>query len=368
MDSVKPDMPVEGNEENKSRRHFIQQLIDVDLEQGLHGGRVHTRFPPEPNGYLHIGHAKAICVNFGLAEEYGGTVNLRFDDTNPVKEDVEYVDAIREDIAWLGFEWNGGEHFTSDYFEALYGYAVKLIEDGKAYVDEQSAEDIAAQKGTPTSPGMASPFRDRSIEENLRLFAEMREGKHEEGSMVLRAKIDMAHANMHMRDPFMYRIKFAHHHRTGDSWCIYPMYDFAHGQSDSLERITHSLCSLEFENHRPLYDWYIENLEIFPSKQREFARLNLNYTIMSKRKLLRLVEEGVVDGWDDPRMPTLSGLRRRGYTPESIREFCDRVGGQAKQCHRRGALGICIEEPLECHRQAGDGRAPTHQVGCDQLS
>ena len=326
MDSVKPDMPVEGNEENKSRRHFIQQLIDADLEQGLHGGRVHTRFPPEPNGYLHIGHAKAICVNFGLAEEYGGTVNLRFDDTNPVKEDVEYVDAIREDIVWLGFEWTGGEHYTSDYFETLYGYAVKLIEDGKAYVDEQSAEDIAAQKGTPTSPGTVSPFRDRPIEENLRLFAEMREGKHKEGSMVLRAKIDMAHANMHMRDPFTYRIKFAHHHRTGDAWCIYPMYDFAHGQSDSLEEITHSLCSLEFENHRPLYDWYIQNLGIFPSKQREFARLNLNYTIMSKRKLLRLVEEGVVDGWDDPRMPTLSGLRRRGYTPESIREFCDRVG------------------------------------------
>lgn len=319
-------MPVEGNEEGKTRRHFIQQIIDADREEGLHGGRVHTRFPPEPNGYLHIGHAKAICVNFGLAAEYGGTVNLRFDDTNPVKEDTEYVNAIREDIAWLGFEWNGGEHYTSDYFETLYGYAVKLIEDGKAYVDEQSAEDIAAQKGTPTSPGTASPFRDRPVEENLRLFAEMREGKHEEGSMVLRAKIDMAHANMHMRDPFMYRIKFAHHHRTGDAWCIYPMYDFAHGQSDSLEGITHSLCSLEFENHRPLYDWYIENLGIFTSKQREFARLNLNYTIMSKRKLLRLVEEGVVDGWDDPRMPTLSGLRRRGYTPESIREFCDRVG------------------------------------------
>ena len=319
-------MPVEGNEEGKTRRHFIQQIIDADREEGLHGGRVHTRFPPEPNGYLHIGHAKAICVNFGLAAEYGGTVNLRFDDTNPVKEDTEYVNAIREDIAWLGFEWNGGEHYTSDYFETLYGYAVKLIEDGKAYVDEQSAEDIAAQKGTPTSPGTASPFRDRPVEENLRLFAEMREGEHQEGSMVLRAKIDMAHANMHMRDPFMYRIKFAHHHRTGDAWCIYPMYDFAHGQSDSLEGITHSLCSLEFENHRPLYDWYIENLGIFPSKQREFARLNLNYTIMSKRKLLRLVEEGVVDGWDDPRMPTLSGLRRRGYTPESIREFCDRVG------------------------------------------
>ena len=326
MDSPKPHKSSEGNEEALVRRHFIQQIIDADQAAGLHEGRVHTRFPPEPNGYLHIGHAKAICVNFGLAAEYGGTVNLRFDDTNPVKEDTEYVDAIRRDIAWLGFEWNGGEHYTSDYFETLYGYAVKLIEDGKAYVDEQTAEDIAAQKGTPTKAGTSSPFRDRPIGENLRLFQEMREGKHPEGSMVLRAKIDMAHANMHMRDPFMYRIKFAHHHRTGDAWCIYPMYDFAHGQSDSIEGITHSLCSLEFENHRPLYDWYIENLGIFPSKQREFARLNLNYTIMSKRKLLRLVEDGVVDGWDDPRMPTISGLRRRGYSPESIREFCDRVG------------------------------------------
>lgn len=326
MDSPKPHKSSEGNEEALVRRHFIQQIIDADQEAGLHEGRVHTRFPPEPNGYLHIGHAKAICVNFGLAAEYGGTVNLRFDDTNPVKEDTEYVDAIRQDIAWLGFEWNGGEHYTSDYFETLYGFAVRLIEDGKAYVDEQTAEDIAAQKGTPTKAGTSSPFRDRPIEENLRLFQEMREGKHPEGSMVLRAKIDMAHANMHMRDPFMYRIKFAHHHRTGDAWCIYPMYDFAHGQSDSIEGITHSLCSLEFENHRPLYDWYIEHLGIFPSKQREFARLNLNYTIMSKRKLLRLVEDGVVDGWDDPRMPTISGLRRRGYSPESIREFCDRVG------------------------------------------
>ena len=326
MDSPKPHKSSEGNDETLVHRHFIQQMIDADREAGLHEGRVHTRFPPEPNGYLHIGHAKAICVNFGLAAEYGGTVNLRFDDTNPVKEDTEYVDAIRRDIAWLGFEWNGGEHYTSDYFETLYGYAVKLIEDGKAYVDEQSAEDIAAQKGTPTSAGTPSPFRDRPIEENVRLFQEMREGKHPEGSMVLRAKIDMAHANMHMRDPFMYRIKFDHHHRTGDAWCIYPMYDFAHGQSDSIESITHSLCSLEFENHRPLYDWYIENLAIFPSKQREFARLNLNYTIMSKRKLLRLVDNGVVDGWDDPRMPTISGLRRRGYSPESIREFCDRVG------------------------------------------
>lgn len=326
MEHAGLDKGTEGNEGGTARRHFIQQIIDADREANVHEGRVHTRFPPEPNGFLHIGHAKAICVNFGLAAEYGGQVNLRFDDTNPVKEDTAYVNAIREDIAWLGFEWNGGEFYTSDYFETLYGYAVQLIKSGDAYVDEQSAEDIAAQKGTPTEPGKASPFRDRAVDENLTLFQEMREGKHAEGSMVLRAKIDMAHANMHMRDPLMYRIKFATHHRTGDAWCIYPMYDFAHGQSDSIEGITHSLCSLEFEVHRPLYEWYIEKLGIFPSKQREFARLNLNYTIMSKRKLLRLVEEGAVDGWDDPRMPTLSGLRRRGYSPESVREFCDRVG------------------------------------------
>lgn len=326
MEQSQPHKPTGGDEDAKPRRHFIQQLIDADLEAGLHEGRIHTRFPPEPNGYLHIGHAKAICVNFGLAEEFGGQVNLRFDDTNPVKEDTAFVDAIRRDIDWLGFEWNGGECYTSDHFETLFGYAVQLIREGHAYVDAQPAEDIASQKGTPTEPGKASPFRDRPMEESLALFREMREGKHPEGAMVLRAKIDMAHANMHMRDPLMYRIKFATHHRTGDAWCIYPMYDFAHGQSDSIEGITHSLCSLEFEVHRPLYEWYIEKLGIFPSKQREFARLNLNYTIMSKRKLLRLVEEGVVDGWDDPRMPTISGLRRRGYTPESIREFCERVG------------------------------------------
>ena len=326
MEHAGLDKGAEGNEGGTTRRHFIQQIIDADREASVHDGRVHTRFPPEPNGFLHIGHAKAICVNFGLAEEYGGQVNLRFDDTNPVKEDTAYVNAIREDIAWLGFEWNGGEFYTSDYFETLFGYAVQLIKSGDAYIDEQTAEEIASQKGTPKEPGKASPFRDRTVEENLTLFQEMREGKHPEGSMVLRAKIDMAHANMHMRDPLMYRIKFATHHRTGDAWCIYPMYDFAHGQSDSIEGITHSLCSLEFEVHRPLYEWYIKKLGIFPSKQREFARLNLNYTIMSKRKLLRLVEDGVVDGWNDPRMPTLSGLRRRGYSPESVREFCDRVG------------------------------------------
>ena len=307
-------------------RNFIQQIIDADLAEGKNDGKVHTRFPPEPNGYLHIGHAKAICISFGLAEEYGGLTNLRFDDTNPIKEDVEYVDAIREDVSWLGYKPTGGEYFTSDYFEQLYDLALKLIDDGKAYIDDQSSEDIAAQKGTPTKPGLHSPFRDRSPEENRDLFERMKAGEFQEGSKVLRAKIDMSNPNMHMRDPIMYRIMYSTHHRTGDKWCIYPMYDFAHGQSDSIEGITHSLCSLEFEVHRPLYDWYIENLDIFPSKQTEFARLNLNYTVMSKRKLLTLVEDGVVDGWDDPRMPTISGLRRRGYTPASIREFISRVG------------------------------------------
>jgi len=301
-------------------------MIEADIADGRNGGVVHTRFPPEPNGYLHIGHAKAICISFGMAQEFDGLTNLRFDDTNPIKEDVEYVDAIREDIKWLGFEPNGGEYFTSDYFGQLFKYALKLIDDGKAYVDDQSSEQIAEQKGTPTKPGVHSPYRNRTPEENRDLFERMKEGEFEAGSRVLRAKIDMASDNMHLRDPLMYRILFATHHRTGDDWCIYPMYDFAHGQSDSIEGITHSLCSLEFEVHRPLYDWYIENLEIFPSRQTEFARLNINYTVMSKRKLLSLVEEGVVDGWDDPRMPTLSGLRRRGYTPASLREFIDRVG------------------------------------------
>jgi glutaminyl-tRNA synthetase len=311
--------------ENKSR-HFIQQMIDADLAAGKNGGVVHTRFPPEPNGYLHIGHAKAICIGFGLAKEYGGLTNLRFDDTNPIKEEIEYVDAIREDLKWLGFEPNGGEFFTSDYFNELFTLALKLIDDGKAYVDDQTSEQIAEQKGTPTAPGKHSPHRDRSPEENRDLFERMKAGEFDAGSRVLRAKIDMANDNMHLRDPLMYRIMYATHHRTGDDWCIYPMYDFAHGQSDSIEGITHSLCTLEFEVHRPLYDWYIQNLEIFPSSQTEFARLNLNYTVMSKRKLLTLVDEGYVDGWDDPRMPTISGLRRRGYTPASIREFIDRVG------------------------------------------
>ncbi|MFK7756195.1 MAG: glutamine--tRNA ligase/YqeY domain fusion protein [Flavobacteriales bacterium] len=313
-------------EEKEKGLNFIEQIIEEDRAEGLHGGKVVTRFPPEPNGFLHIGHAKAICINFETAEKFGGVTYLRFDDTNPEKEDTKYVDAIKEDIKWLGFDWEGEAKYTSDYFETLYGYAVKLIKEGNAYVDEQGAEEIAEQKGTPTEPGTNSQFRDRSVDENLRLFSEMKEGNHPEGSMVLRAKIDMASSNMHMRDPFLYRIKHMEHHRTGGEWCVYPMYDFAHGQSDSIENITHSFCSLEFEVHRPLYNWLIEKLEIFPSKQREFARLNLNYTVMSKRKLRKLVEEGIVDGWNDPRMPTLSGLRRRGYTPESIRNFCERVG------------------------------------------
>ena len=317
---------VEEGNATKKPLNFIEQKLEADLASGKNEGRILTRFPPEPNGYLHIGHAKAICVSFGLAAKYGGITNLRFDDTNPEKESVEYVDAIRRDVAWLGFEWKGGEYYTSDYFGQLYAFAQQLIAQGQAYIDDQPAEEMAAQKGAPGVPGTASPFRDRSIEENQRLFEEMKEGTHAEGSRVLRARIDMAHDNMLLRDPVIYRIKFIEHHRTGSDWVIYPMYDFAHGQSDSIEGITHSLCSLEFENHRPLYNWFIQALSIFPSEQTEFARLNLNYTIMSKRKLLRLVEEDAVDGWDDPRMPTISGLRRRGYTPEAIREFADRVG------------------------------------------
>jgi glutaminyl-tRNA synthetase len=326
MSEYSAPRPSENNDGISSEPvHFIEQIIQDDLKNGKHR-QIHTRFPPEPNGYLHIGHAKAICLSFGLADKYNGLVNLRFDDTNPEKESQEYVDAIRRDLSWLGYNWSGGEFYTSDYFEQLYGFAVRLIEKGLAYVDHQSAEDIAIGKGTPTKPGTDSPHRGRSVEENLQLFSEMRGGVHPDGHCVLRAKIDMGHANMHMRDPLIYRIKRAHHQRTGDNWCIYPMYDFAHGQSDSLEEITHSLCTLEFEVHRPLYEWFISALEIFPSRQIEFARLNLDHTVMSKRKLLKLVEDGVVDGWDDPRMPTISGLRRRGFTPQSIRTFCERVG------------------------------------------
>ena len=306
---------------------FIRTIITEDVRAGKHGGSVVTRFPPEPNGYLHIGHAKSICLNFGVAAEFGGTCNLRYDDTNPTREDVEYVESIQEDVRWLGFEWSGEPRFASDYFETLYGYAVHLIERGKAYVDSLTADEIRAYRGTLTEPGRPSPYRDRPAAENLDLFARMRAGEFEDGAHVLRAKIDMASPNITMRDPVLYRIRRAHHHRTGDTWCIYPMYDFAHPPSDAIEKITHSLCTLEFEDHRPLYDWLIENLPVPAQPQQiEFARLNLSYTVMSKRRLLALVEEGRVSGWDDPRMPTIVGMRRRGYTPQAIRTFCDRIG------------------------------------------
>jgi glutaminyl-tRNA synthetase len=310
----------------KKGLNFIEQIVQDDIESGKHDGRVHTRFPPEPNGYLHIGHAKSIVLNFELAAAHGGLTNLRFDDTNPSKESVEYVDSIKRDVSWLGYDWGDREYYTSDYFQQLYDFAVQLIRQGQAYVDDSSPEEMAEMKGTPTRPGVESPFRERAIEESLELFEGMRDGKYDEGSRVLRAKIDMSSPNMHMRDPILYRIKKENHHRTADAWCIYPMYDFAHGQSDSIEKITHSLCTVEFENHRPLYNWFIEKLGIFPSRQIEFARLNLNYTVLSKRRLLRLVEEGIVASWDDPRMPTISGMRRRGYTPEAIQSFCREIG------------------------------------------
>ncbi|MDO9375335.1 MAG: glutamine--tRNA ligase/YqeY domain fusion protein [Ferruginibacter sp.] len=325
--------------------NFIEEIIEEDLANRKYT-EVLTRFPPEPNGYLHIGHAKSICLNFNLALKFGGKTNLRFDDTNPVKEDTEYVDSIKEDLQWLGFKW-ATELYASDYFDQLYNFATQLISKGLAYVDDGSAEEITALKGTPTEPGKDGPYRDRPVEENLRLFEEMKAGKYKDGEKVLRAKIDMAANNMHMRDPIIYRIKHAHHHRTGDAWCIYPMYDFAHGQSDSIEHITHSICTLEFIPHRELYDWFIEKLEIFPSKQYEFARLNMTYTVMSKRKLLQLVEEGYVQSWDDPRMPTISGMRRRGYTAESIRNFCDRIGiAKRENLIDVSLLEFCVREHL----------------------
>ena len=321
------ETPGAGSESTtQATGNFIRSIIDQDVEAGKHEGRVHTRFPPEPNGYLHIGHAKSICLNFGLAAEHDGLCNLRFDDTNPIKEEAEYVEAIKEDVRWLGFDWEDREFYASDYFGQLYEWALDLIRKGKAYVDDLTAEEIREYRGTLTEPGKESPFRDRSVEENLDLFESMRAGQLPDGAKVLRAKIDMAAGNLNMRDPVLYRILHASHHRTGDEWCIYPMYDFAHGQSDSIEKITHSLCTLEFEDHRPLYDWFIRELEIFPSRQIEFARLNLSRTVLSKRKLLQLVNEGLVSGWDDPRMPTISGLRRRGYTPASIRDFAERIG------------------------------------------
>ena len=317
-------MEVKEEIKDKTSLNFIEEIIEQDLKSGKCKSII-TRFPPEPNGYLHIGHAKSICLNFGLAKKYGGRTNLRFDDTNPVKEDTEYVDSIKEDIKWLGFQW-AEEHYASDYFEQLYQWACELIRKGLAYVDDQSLEQIRENRGTVQTPGKNSPYRDRSVEENLDLFTRMRKGEFEDGSKTLRAKIDMAHPNMHMRDPIMYRIIHTSHHRTGNTWPIYPMYDYAHGESDSIENITHSICTLEFDIHRPLYDWFIAQLGIFPSHQYEFARLNLNYTVMSKRKLLQLVKENHVSGWDDPRMPTICGFRRRGYTPESIRNFCEDIG------------------------------------------
>ena len=325
--------------------NFLEEIIEADLASGKVDS-VMTRFPPEPNGYLHLGHAKSICLNFGLAQKYGGKTNLRYDDTNPTKEDTEYVDSIKEDIQWLGFHWDK-ELYASDYFDQLYQWAEDLINRGLAYVDDQTQDEIRVNRGTVDKPGIPSPWRDRTPEENLKLFREMRDGKYAEGEKVLRAKIDMAHPNMLFRDPLLYRIKFAHHHRTGDKWCIYPMYDYTHGQSDSIEHITHSICTLEFDVHRPLYDWFIETLGIYPSHQYEFARLNLTYTLMSKRKLLELVQKGLVSGWDDPRMPTLCGVRRRGYTAEALRMFCDKIGvSKRDQLMDIQLLEWCVRQDL----------------------
>jgi glutaminyl-tRNA synthetase len=338
--------PLKNESLEEKSKNFLEEIIEEDIRTGKHSGRVLTRFPPEPNGYLHIGHAKSICLNFGLAQRYGGKTNLRFDDTNPTKEDVEYVDSIKEDVRWLGFEW-AGEYYASDYFEQLYDWALVLISKGLAYVDDQTQEEIRLTRGTVTQAGKNSPFRGRSVEENTDLFKRMRAGEFKDGDKVLRAKIDMGHSNMLMRDPILYRILHTEHHRTGDKWCIYPMYDYAHGQSDSLEQITHSICTLEFDVHRPLYDWFIEKLEIFPSHQFEFARLNMTYTMMSKRKLLQLVQEKVVMGWDDPRMPTICGLRRRGYTPESIRYFAEKVGvAKRDNVIDISLLEFCLREDL----------------------
>lgn len=336
----------ENTQPEKPLLNFVEAKIEADLASNRYGQRVHTRFPPEPNGYLHIGHAKSICLNFGIAQKYGGTTNIRFDDTNPVKEDVEYVDSIKEDVQWLGFHW-AEEHYASDYFDQLYAWAVQLIKEGKAYVDETPQEEISKNRGVPTAPGVESRYRNRSVEENLSMFERMKNGEFPDGYCVLRAKIDMASPNMHMRDPIMYRILHAHHHRTGDKWCIYPMYDFAHGQSDSIEGITHSICTLEFEVHRPLYDWFCDNLHIHHPQQVEFARLNINYTVMSKRKLLQLVKEGYVSSWDDPRMPTICGFRRRGYTPESIRNFADTIGvAKRENVIDYSLLEYCVREDL----------------------
>ena len=335
------------NSDNEIPRDFIRLIIDEDNKTGKHSGRVHTRFPPEPNGYLHIGHAKSICLNFGLAEEYKGKCNLRFDDTNPAKEEEEYVKSIIEDVKWLGFDWEDRLFFGSDYFDQMYEYAIQLIKKGKAYVDDLKSDEISKYRGTLTEPGTNSPYRNRSIEENLDLFIKMKNGEFKDGEKVLRAKIDMSHPNLNMRDPIMYRILHESHHRTGDKWCIYPMYDWAHGLEDSIEGITHSICTLEFENHRPLYDWFLNELEIYHPQQIEFARLNLTYTIMSKRMLLKLVEEKIVNGWNDPRLPTISGMRRRGYSPQSIKNFCKRIGVAKVNSNVDFAfLEYCVREDL----------------------
>ena len=348
--------------------NFIRDIILEDLKTNKYNGRVQTRFPPEPNGHLHIGHAKAICIDFGLADEFGGHTNLRFDDTNPEKEETEYVESIKADVNWLGFHWDG-LFYASDYFDQLYEWAIKLIKDGKAYVDDLTAEEIRKHRGTLTEPGKDSPYRNRSVEENLNLFERMRAGEFPDGSRVLRAKIDMASPNLNLRDPVMYRILHAEHHRTGNKWCIYPMYDYAHGQSDSIERVTHSLCTLEFEDHRPLYNWFIQQLGIFPSRQIEFDRLNLTYTLLSKRKLLQLVQEGRVSGWDDPRMPTLGGIRRRGYTPEAVRNFCRRDWRvEDQRLDRAGHARTLRPRRSEQARATGDGGAASAE-SCDrQLS
>jgi len=335
------------SEEKKETLNFLEEMVAADIAAGKHGGRVHTRFPPEPNGYLHIGHAKAIWVSFSIAQKFGGKTNLRFDDTNPITEKTEYVESIQNDIKWLGYQWDGEPLYASDYFDELYKFALQLITDGKAYVDDSSAEEIAEMKGTPTEPGKDSPYKSRTIEENIDLFSRMKNGEFPDGSKVLRANIDMSAPNMLMRDPVIYRIKKETHHRTGDKWCIYPMYDFAHGQSDSIEGITHSLCSLEFMHHRPLYDWFIENLDIFPSKQTEFARMNVEYMITSKRKLKKLIEENLVTGWDDPRMPTLSGLRRRGIPAVAIRNFCEKTGITKRENLQEISLfNSCVRDAL----------------------
>jgi glutaminyl-tRNA synthetase len=334
-------------EEKRESLNFIESIIEEDLKAGKHSGRILTRFPPEPNGYLHIGHAKAICINFETAKKYGGSTNLRFDDTNPTTEDTEYVESIQRDIRWLGFDWNGSPLYASDYFDTLYDYACRLIQTGLAYVDDSSPEEIASMKGTPSEPGVHSPFKSRTPEENLDLFERMKQGEFPDGTRVVRANVDMSSPNMLLRDPIIYRIKKEHHHRTGDQWCIYPMYDFAHGQSDSIEGITHSLCSLEFIHHRPLYDWFIEKLGIFPSRQIEFARMNVEYMITSKRKLLKLVNDGFVSGWDDPRMPTISGMRRRGYPAAAIRNFCDKAGvAKRENTIEINLLEACVREEL----------------------